>query len=95
MLNRAKVSFFLALRSLQRGNFGSLALTVVIVVSLSWFIGSITFPALNTIYRVNYPAHADGLLFVRADVAVGGAVHVAVCRPLHPALVLGSCFWQP
>ncbi|HPH35627.1 MAG TPA: ABC transporter permease, partial [Methanoregulaceae archaeon] len=31
MLNRAKVSFFLALRSLSRGNVGSLALTIVIV----------------------------------------------------------------
>lgn len=52
MLSRAKVSFFLALRSLQRGNFGSLALTVVIVGMV--FTNMIFMPSIITGAIKNY-----------------------------------------
>jgi putative ABC transport system permease protein len=52
MLNRYKVSFFLALRSLQRGNFGSLVLTVVIVGMV--FTNMIFMPSIITGAIVNY-----------------------------------------
>lgn len=52
MLNRYKVSFFLALRSLQRGNLGSLVLTVVIVGMV--FTNMIFMPSIITGAIVNY-----------------------------------------
>jgi len=52
MLNRSKVSFFLALRSLQRGNLGSLVLTVVIVGMV--FTNMIFMPSIITGAIVNY-----------------------------------------
>jgi putative ABC transport system permease protein len=52
MLNRYKVPFFLALRSLQRGNLGSLVLTVVIVGMV--FTNMIFMPSIITGAIVNY-----------------------------------------
>jgi putative ABC transport system permease protein len=52
MLNRYKVSFFLALRSLQRGNLGSLVLTVVIVGMV--FTNMIFMPSIITGAIMNY-----------------------------------------
>jgi len=52
MLNRYRVSFFLALRSLQRGNLGSLVLTVVIVGMV--FTNMIFMPSIITGAIVNY-----------------------------------------
>ncbi|NYT20440.1 MAG: ABC transporter permease [Methanomicrobiales archaeon] len=52
MLNRYRVPFFLALRSLQRGNLGSLVLTVVIVGMV--FTNMIFMPSIITGAIVNY-----------------------------------------
>lgn len=52
MLNSSRVSFFLALRSLQRGNLGSLVLTVVIVGMV--FTNMIFMPSIITGAIVNY-----------------------------------------
>lgn len=52
MLNRYRVPFFLALRSLQRGNLGSLILTVVIVGMV--FTNMIFMPSIITGAIVNY-----------------------------------------
>jgi len=76
---RRKMSFVLWPGLISRGlfllvGFLSNSLALVLVVALSWFIGSIIFPAVSAIYRVNYPGHrryrAVGLVLLLNHVAI-------------------------